>query len=339
MRKFFTDRDFIEVQTPILSDSAGGATARPFVTRATALGGNSEDTSRELEMRVAPELWLKRMLVGGFDRVYEIGPVFRNEGIDSTHNPEFTTCEFYMAFASLGTLVDITEELVCEIVQQSSEKSELVRNSIQESGISFSRPFMRLDFIGDLEKYIGCSFPEYVLQIEQTEQTTRQATDFFKDIYSNHGISLPTPLTIPRLFDKLADHFLSPILETCSSPVFLLNFPSSLSPLAKTDPQTGTARRFELYLNGKEIVNAYEEENSPFSQRDKFDIQQRDRLELGDSETPLSDEAYLKSMEWGLPPTGGWGMGIDRLVMFLTGRKRIVDVLSFGGVKNVFNQE
>ncbi|KAK7207573.1 lysyl-tRNA synthetase [Myxozyma melibiosi] len=336
LRQFLDERGFIEVQTPILSDSAGGATARPF---------KEKDTRKQLALRVAPELWLKRLLVGGFDRVYEVGPVFRNEGIDSTHNPEFTTCEFYMAFASLEQLVEMTEGLLREIVKRSCERSGMVREVVEASGVVFDQPFRRVDFVGEIERGIGCRLPDSVLSISGGADDAA-ALEFFEAVFNQHKIPIPSPLTVARYLDKLADHFLEPLLSSAKTPVFLLNFPESVSPLAKSTTTTSSkdgrthnlARRFELYLNGKELVNAYEEENSPFAQRTKFAAQQRDR-EKGDAETPLPDEAYLKSMEWGLPPTGGWGMGIDRLVMFLTGQERIVEVLTFGGVKNVVGQE
>ncbi|KAK9494024.1 hypothetical protein V1508DRAFT_403378 [Lipomyces doorenjongii] len=337
LRTFFSARDFLEVQTPILSDVAGGANARPFVTHATVLGAGP-DSSSLLELRIAPELWLKRLIISGFDRVFEIGQVFRNEGIDATHNPEFTTCEFYQAFASLDDLISLTEELLSGLVKSAVEKVPAIKANIHAKGFKFDAPFLRVDFISTLEECIGMTFPDFVLNSCEDSEDAKQ---FLERLFAVEGIPIPNPRTVARMLDKLCDYYIGPILDSTKTPVFLMNFPEVLSPLAKSAKADGKdyriARRFELYVAGKELVNAYEEENSPFAQRRKFELQLRDR-EV-DAEAHATDEGYLASMEWGLPPTGGWGIGIDRLVMLLTGAERISDVLTFGGIKGVVGQE
>ncbi|KAK9348179.1 hypothetical protein V1522DRAFT_399317 [Lipomyces starkeyi] len=337
LRTFFSARDFLEVQTPILSDVAGGAAARPFVTHATVLGAGPDSLSL-LELRIAPELWLKRLIISGFDRVFEIGQVFRNEGVDATHNPEFTTCEFYQAFASLDDLISLTEELLSGLVKSAVEKVPAIKTNIHAKGFKFDAPFLRVDFISTLEECMGMTFPDFVLNSSEDSEDAKQ---FLKRLFAVEGIPIPNPGTVARMLDKLCDYYIGPILGSAKTPVILMNFPEVLSPLAKSAKADGKdyriARRFELYVDGKELVNAYEEENSPFVQRRKFELQLRDR-EV-DVEAHATDEGYLASMEWGLPPTGGWGIGIDRLVMLLTGAERISDVLTFGGIKGVVGQE
>ncbi|KAK9460904.1 lysyl-tRNA synthetase [Lipomyces oligophaga] len=341
IRSYFLEHGFLEVQTPILSDVAGGANARPFTTHALLGSGDSSTTSGiPLELRVAPELWLKRLIIGGFDKVFEIGQVFRNEGIDHIHNPEFTTCEFYEAFASLESLISTTEELISTVVQQASAISPIIAQNIRVKNLSIRAPFPRIDFIPALQQALDAEFPGSVLQTHSNfdSEDYHLAIKFLESIFTKHGLPLPSPPTIPRMLDKLADKFLLPVIESFNTPVFLINFPESLSPLSKST-SSGIARRFELYICGTELVNAYEEENSPFSQRKKFSTQQRDRDHFHDLESLVADQSYLTSMEWALPPTGGWGIGIDRLVMLLTGAEKINQILAFGGIKNVVKQE
>ncbi|KAK9466475.1 hypothetical protein V1512DRAFT_226176 [Lipomyces arxii] len=339
IRAFLTSRDFLEVHTPVLSDVAGGAAARPFITHATAPGA-SASSAVPLELRIAPELWLKRLIISGFDKVFEIGQVFRNEGIDATHNPEFTTCEFYQAFAGLDDLIDLTEELLSGLVQTAIANVPIIKQNLESNALSFDKPFVKIDFISTLQQKLGFDLPDYVLSSNEHDKV--RAESYLTDLLTSSNIPLPKPATVSRLLDKLCDHFIGPILDSATTPVFLMNFPEILSPLSKSAPPASgrsyrLARRFELYVNGKELVNAYEEENSPFAQRRKFSLQAADRV--ADAEIYATDDGYLSSMEWGLPPTGGWGIGIDRLVMLLTGAERISDVLSFGGIKGVIKQE
>ncbi|KIW69125.1 lysine-tRNA ligase, variant [Phialophora macrospora] len=333
MRRFFEVRSFVEVSTPILSASAGGATAKPFETVAT------EFSDRKLDLRIAPELWLKRLIIGGMDKVFEIGPCFRNEGLDKTHNPEFTTCEFYAVSHDLQQLMDMTEQLIASIrvaVQPISKPSgERPLLGQLEAG------FQVLDFIPSLNSILGRELPNL---------SSPDAHSLLLSIFQSKNIPLPSNPTIPRLVDKLSSIYLEP--HSRDTPVWITNTPECLSPLAKsfTHPTAPNAQsvaaRAELFIQGKEIVNCYEEENSPFEQRRKFVDQQRyarvpstdsnDVPELvEDKEAMKVDEDYLRALEWGLPPTGGWGCGIDRLVMLFAGRERIGDVLSFGNLRAV----
>lgn len=324
IRRFFETQGFIEVQTPMISTHASGATAEPFRTNSRALSG---ELSQELCLRIAPELWLKRLTVAGFDKVFEIGQCFRNEGIDATHNPEFTTCEFYKSFADLDELVSITESLLQGIATAVSKEFP---QFAQHAAIFPNAPFQRLDFISTIEKAAGIPLP-----LDLSDSSA------LYDYAQKSGVSLPErglkdSFTSPKLLDLLAGHFIEPL---CTEPTFIMNHPSIMSPLSKctTIDVNGrmrtVSRRLELFVNGREYVNAYEEENSPFSQKEKFDRQALDHSK--DSEVPLPDLSYVSAMEWGLPPTGGWGLGIDRLCMLFTGSDRIANVLAFGGVKVV----
>ncbi|OAX81920.1 lysine-tRNA ligase [Emergomyces africanus] len=327
IRNFFLDKSFMEVETPILASMAGGAVARPFQTSAT------EFPHRPLSLRIAPELWLKRLVVGGFDKVFEIGPSFRNEGLDKTHNPEFTTCEFYHAFANLETLISLTESFFRGLSQHISTLHQTLE-TLSPTTASFTAPFHRLDFIPDLERAMGRGLPD--LTSTPTEEATSQVLQLFEQL--NHVP--PANATLPRLLDRLSAIYLEPL---CKDPTFIINHPECLSPLSKsfihpTGGQT-VAARAELFIDGREVVNMYEEENSPFEQRRKFEMQlgfQGDGEVDGDGKM---DETYLQALQWGLPPTGGWGCGVDRLCMLFTGARRIGDVLSFGNLRSVTRSE
>ncbi|PYH78272.1 putative lysyl-tRNA synthetase [Aspergillus uvarum CBS 121591] len=317
VRQFFVDRDFMEVNTPILEAVAGGAIARPFHTSAT------EFPDRQLSLRIAPELWLKRLVVGGFDRVFEIGPSFRNEGLDKTHNPEFTTCEFYHAYANLEELISITEKLLSGLSTRIDEVN--TNNTFTPTEANFTAPFRRIDFITGIEEAIGRKLPEL---------TSPDALAQVKELYRDLSLPEPSSPTLPRLLDELCSTFVEP---QCIDPTFIINPPECLSPLSKSfvDPTTGqrVAARAELFIEGREVVNTYEEENSPFEQRRKFEDQVRFSKEANEAEE--IDESYLEALEWGLPSTGGWGCGIDRLCMLFTGAKKISDVLPFGNLRQV----
>ncbi|KAE8345359.1 hypothetical protein BDV24DRAFT_125870 [Aspergillus arachidicola] len=317
LRQFFLDRSFMEVNTPIVNSIAGGAIARPFYTSAT------EFPDRQLSLRIAPELWLKRLVVGGFDRVFEIGPSFRNEGIDKTHNPEFTTCEFYHAYANLEDLLSMTESLLSGMAQH-------IRNSnkdgtLKPTEVDFSTPFRRIDFLTGIEEKIGRKLPDLT-----STDAVAQVKQLFKDL----SLEIPEAPTLPRLLDELCSIYVEP---ECVNPTFIINPPECLSPLSKSfiHPVTGqrVAARGELFIEGKEVVNTYEEENSPSEQRRKFEDQVRYSKDA--DESAEIDESYLEALEWGLPATGGWGCGIDRLCMLFTGAKRIADVLPFGTLRAV----
>ena len=305
IREFFGARGFMEVQTPMLADRASGATATPFTTRSRALGSDGKDV--ELALRIAPELWLKRLVVSGFDKVFEVGQCFRNEGIDATHNPEFTSCEFYQSFATLEDLMDITQQLLRGVVQRVRDTHGAENFPLDTETGTGSR----------LDKLAEDFAPNF------------KVLDFVPEIEANGA------LTAPKLLDKLAGIYLEPQCQ--DQPTFIVNHPTEMAPLAKSAIVNGRSlsRRFELFIHGREYANAYEEENSPFAQARKFAVQLRDREELHDEESPLPDDSFVRALEWGLPPTGGWGLGIDRLVMLLTGATRIEQVLAFGGVKTV----
>ncbi|KAM0719966.1 hypothetical protein Q7P37_004101 [Cladosporium fusiforme] len=321
MHEFFNQKEFIKVSTPILQSGAGGAVARPFETEATELQGVP------LNLRIAPELWLKRLIVGGMSRVYEMGPVFRNEGVDATHNPEFTLCEFYAAKATLDDLMLWTTTLLRLIEGQlTAVKSQFSALSLPD--LHLSQPFKTLEFIPSLEKALSRPLPDLSSPTAHTD-----VLNLFKDL----SIPLPSKPTLPRLLDALAGTYLEPL---CTSPTFITNHPACLSPLSKhyTCPTTSQriAARAELFMAGREIANMYEEENSPFAQRLKFEQQLLYQAVDGEGDgKKVVDEPYLEALEWGLPPTGGWGCGVDRLVMLFAGRERVGDVLAFGGLRNV----
>lgn len=322
MHDFFNEKDFVKVNTPILQSGAGGAVARPFETEATELQGET------LNLRIAPELWLKRLVVGGMERVYELGPVFRNEGVDATHNPEFTICEFYVAKASLDNLMHWTESLLRHIQTRVSAAQPQL-SALDLPDLSLSQPFQILEFIPALESAIGRPLPDL---------SSPTAHSDILALFSDLNISPPSKPTLPRLLDALAAHYLEP--QSTTQPTFITNHPAALSPLSKhyTCPTSGQriSARAELFIHGAEIANMYEEENSPFQQREKFERQLLFAAEDGEGDGKKSvDEGYLEALEWGLPPTGGWGCGVERLVMMFSGRGRVGDVLAFGGLRNV----
>ena len=322
VRTFLESHGFHEVSTPILSAAPGGATAKAFETSAT------EFPDRKLSLRIAPELWLKRLVIGGMDKVFEIGPSFRNEGLDKTHNPEFTTCEFYAVSHPLSRLMELTEKLLAKIALTVKSPPTLQRQLLQPLESSFRV----LDFIPALNA---------ALETELPNLASPNANSSLVSILESRDIPLPSHPTAPRLLDKLSSIYLEP--QSSENPVWITNIPECLSPLAKsfihpsTPNQQPVAARAELFIQGNEIVNCYEEENSPFEQRRKFlEQQQFARSSTGtDDEAMKVDEDYLEALEWGLPPTGGWGCGIDRLVMLFAGKERIGDVLSFGNLRAV----
>lgn len=313
IRNFLDSREFTEVFTPMLQNKAGGANAKPFKTF-------HNDLNRDMVLRIAPELYLKQLVVGGMDRVYEIGQQFRNEGIDRTHNPEFLSLEFYMAYADYNDLMKMCEELLSSLVFQikGSYKFEYFNEKLNQTvSLDFTPPFKRINFMKELEAFIG-KFPE---NYESAEMES-----FLNTACISNNVDCEKPRTIPRMLDKLAGHFLE---SQCESPTFLINHPMIMSPLAKfhrDDPRI--TERFELFCNFFELSNAYTELNDPFIQRATFEKQMEDKKN-GDEEAQEIDEEFIGSLEFGLPPTGGFGLGIERLVMLLTNKPFIRDVLSF----------
>lgn len=328
IQAFMLQRNFLSVQTPILAASAGGATARPFETTATEFAG------RKLALRIAPELWLKKLLIGGMGRVFEIGQSFRNEGIDKTHNPEFTTCEFYAINWSIDHLKSETEKMFAFIIQslQSAhvDMGRDVEGLASPLGDDWKPEWPSIDFIPALNK---------ALELELPDLSSPEAREQLLVIFHVKDLPIPSVPTLPRLLDKLSSIYLEP---SCDRPTWIINTPECLSPLAKSFvhadlPNQKVAARAELFINSKEIVNCYEEENSPDEQRRKF-IDQQKHASLGeevDLEAMKIDEDYLRALEWGLPPTGGWGCGIDRLVMLMLSKDKISDVLPFGNLRMV----
>jgi len=321
IRRFFDSRGFIEVETPILNQQAGGATAKPFKTYHNEL-------KIPMFLRIAPELYLKELVVGGLDRVFEIGRQFRNEGIDMTHNPEFTTCEFYAAYWDYNDLMNATEELLSGMVQNICGKQKIKYNIIDDNGenkeleIDFSRPWKRMNMVDELEKRMKTKIPRPFESDECKEFLSKCCEEF--------EVDCGEPRTTARLLDKLVDHFIE---STLINPTFLMCHPEIMSPLAKYHRSIeGLTERFELFVAGKELVNAYTELNNPKVQREKFKEQQKD-VEAGDDEAMKYDEDFCIALEYGLPPTAGWGLGIDRLTMFLTDSNQIKEVLLFPQMK------
>ncbi|MCJ1430768.1 lysyl-tRNA synthetase [Xylographa pallens] len=324
IRKYFDEKDFVEVETPQMNAIAGGATAKPFVT-------HHNDLNMDLFMRVAPELYLKMLVVGGLERVYEIGRQFRNEGIDLTHNPEFTTCEFYMAYADVYDIMDMTEDLVSGLVKHVSGgyETKFHTQTGEEYNVNWQKPWKRIEMVPALEEACGEKFPPG----EQLH--TKETNEFLKRMLKKMKVDCSPPQTNARMLDKLVGEFIE---EKCINPTFITGHPQMMSPLAKYHRDNpGLCERFEAFVCKKEIVNAYTELNDPFDQRLRFEEQARQK-DQGDDEAQMIDENFCTSLEFGLPPTGGFGMGIDRLVMFLTDHYSIKEVLAFPFMKEEVGQ-
>ena len=304
IRRFLDGRGFLEVDTPVLVPVAAGAHARPFITHHNAL-------DQPLYLRIATELYLKRLIVGGFDKVYEIGRVFRNEGIDQDHNPEFTLLESYEAYADYHDVMAMVEQLVSQLAV---ELHGAPRVNIGGQEVDFSPPWRRASLPEELMRRGGIDLDS----CDDDELRRRAAAQ---------GVDTGRRESRGRLVDKLLSALVEPHLI---QPTFLLDYPAEMSPLAKAKPENPAyVERFEAFVGGMEIANAYSELNDPQVQRQRFDEQEAIRRLYGDDEVDRRDDDFLAAMEYGMPPTGGLGIGIDRLTMLLTGQTAIRDVLLF----------
>lgn len=304
LRRFMDARGFVEVETPVLLAGAGGAAARPFVTHVNAL---DEDRS----LRIATELYLKRLIVGGLDRVYEIGRIFRNEGLSTRHNPEFTMMESYEAYADYGDVAQMLETLVSCIAQETLGTTRVQRG---DQTLELAPPWRRTTFREELARYTGLDLLEY------------RDLDRLRAKMSDLGVAPPPGGGWGKCIDELFSTFVEPHLL---QPTLVFDYPLLLSPLAKRKPdEPDLVERFEAFIGGFEIANAYSELNDPVEQRVRFESQLRER-DAGDEETELLDEDFLLALEHGMPPTGGLGVGIDRLIMILTNQTSIREVILF----------
>lgn len=314
IREYLNGQGFLEVETPIMSPVAGGANARPFITYHNTLGMN-------LYLRIATELHLKRLLVGGLDRVYEMGRIFRNEGISTIHNPEFTTVEIYQSYADYEDMMALTENMIYQVALQVLGTG---RVSCQGEQYDLTPPWPRISMVEAVLKYTGVDF----LSLGDNEAALREAR--------NLGMELEGGLSWGEVLSRTFEHYCE---EKLRQPVFVREYPIEVSPLAKklkSDPRFTC--RFEAFLGGKEIANAFTELNDPFDQRERFE-QQLARREAGDEEAHMMDEDFLLALEHGMPPAGGLGIGIDRLVMVLTDSPSIRDVILFPTMRPVSEME
>jgi lysyl-tRNA synthetase class 2 len=308
IRKFLDTHGFLEVETPILQPSAGGALARPFITHHNAL-------DRDLYLRIAPELHLKRLIVGGFDKVYEIGRNFRNEGIDTSHNPEFTELETYEAYADYNLVMRLVEDMIAEVAQQVLGTTDIKYN---DQTIDLKPPWRRITLRDSVLEYSGIDFVKY----PNAEDLRIKMSSMNIEVDPSHNWA--------KLVDDLLDNFVKPRLI---APTMLYDYPVSMSPLAKSKPgEERVVERFQPFIGGMQIGNAYSELNDPIEQRERFSQQLNERTGA-DDEVWTIDEDFLTALEYGMPPTGGLGVGIDRLVMLLTNHQSIREVILFPQLK------
>lgn len=314
IRKFLDTEDFMEVETPILVANAGGAAARPFETHFNAL-------NEDLKMRISLELYLKRLIVGGLERVYEIGRVFRNEGVDTRHNPEFTLMELYQAYTDYNGMMDLTERLYRHVAQAVLGTQKIVYNGVE---MDLSKPFERITMLDAVKKYSGVDFNE----VHTLEEARKLADEHEIEYEQRHGKG-----------DILNLFFEEYVEEHLIQPTFVMDHPIEISPLTKKKPSDPNyVERFEFFMNGWEMANAYSELNDPIDQRARFAAQE-EMFAQGDEEANHTDEDFLNALEIGMPPTGGIGFGIDRMCMLLTDSPAIRDVLLFPTMKSLPNDK
>ena len=312
IREFLDTRGFLEVDTPILNTIVGGANARPFITHHNTL-------DIDMYLRIANELYLKRLIVGGFDKVYEMGRMFRNEGMDHTHNPEYTAIELYQAYADYNDMMDITEQLVafvCEKVNGS------MKSQFGETEIDFTPPWKRITMVDAIKEYADINFDE----IETDEQA--------REVAKANNVDIKDNMSRGEVINECFEHFCE---EKLVQPTFVLGHPVEVSPLAKRNPDDERyTHRFEAFVCTKEIANAFSELNNPIDQKERF-LKQVEARENGDDEAQMMDYDFLNALEVGLPPTGGLGIGVDRLIMMLTNNESIRDIMLFPTMKPVGN--
>ena len=313
IRKILDEKKYVEVETPILNTIAGGATARPFITH-----HNSLDI--DMYLRIATELYLKRLIVGGFDRVYEIGRIFRNEGMDLKHNPEFTSIELYQAYSNLEDMMNLTEELVSKIAERVLGTTKI---TYQGQEIDLTPAWKRITMIDAIKEVTGVDF-NTITTDEEAQEAAKKAGVPVDPIKTTRG-------------DIIAAFFDEKVEETLIQPTFIYEYPIENSPLAKKlEKDERMTQRFELFIGGREYANAFSELNDPIDQYERFLAQVKQR-EAGDDEANMMDTDFVTALEYGMPPTGGMGMGIDRLVMLLTDEASIRDVLLFPTMKPLNN--
>ena len=310
IRKYLDGQGFMEVETPMLVHNAGGAAARPFETHFNAL-------DEDVKLRISLELYLKRLIVGGLERVYEIGRVFRNEGVDTRHNPEFTLMELYQAYTDYHDMMDLTENLYRHLAEKVCGSAKIEYNGIE---MDLSKPFERLTMVDAVKKYAGVDWNE----VETVEQARELAKEHHVEFEEHH-----------KKGDILNLFFEEFVEEHLVQPTFIMDHPIEISPLTKKKPENPEyVERFEFFMNGWEMANAYSELNDPIDQRERFKAQE-ELLALGDEEAEHTDEDFLNALEIGMPPTGGIGFGIDRMCMLLTNAAAIRDVLLFPTMKSL----
>ena len=310
IRRYLDGQGFMEVETPMLVANAGGAAARPFITHSNALG-------EDFKLRISLELYLKRLIVGGLERVYEIGRVFRNEGVDTRHNPEFTLMELYQAYTDYNGMMDLTENLYRYVAQEVLGTTKIVYNGVE---MDLGKPFERITMLDAVKKYSGVDFNEI-----HTQEEARAAADAHHVEYEERH----------KKGDILNLFFEEFVEEHLIQPTFVMDHPIEISPLTKKKPENPDyVERFEFFMNGWEMANAYSELNDPIDQRERFKAQE-ELLAQGDDEANTTDEDFMNALEIGMPPTGGIGFGIDRMCMILTDSAAIRDVLLFPTMKSL----
>lgn len=308
VREVLDSHDFLEVETPILNTIAGGAAARPFISYHNAL-------DMQVYMRIAPELYLKRLIVGGMDRVYEMGRVFRNEGIDNRHNPEFTSVEIYQAFADYRDMMDLTEEVVVKTAEKVLGTTTI---NYEDTTIELASPWKRMSMIEAVKEYSGKDFTD-VTDLEEARAIAKEL-----------NVAIEPSFGIGKIINACFEEYVE---DKLIQPTFITGHPKEISPLAKSNPENPEITdRFEAYIYGREICNGFTELNDPIDQKERF-LKQVEERANGDEEANMMDEDFVNALEYGLPPTGGLGIGIDRLVMFLTNSSTIRDVLFFPTMK------